>query len=195
MELIGGEPFAARNLKEVLDFLIKEEKVLCIEITTNATIFPHQELVSSLRNEKVLIKISDYSMIVNQERFVECMENNQIHYKKLIFENWIATGGIEKRNRESSELIKQYYNCNSGYLCKTLWENKLYPCARAASLAELGIYKECPYIDVSNDEKLRERLIHFFMVPTCGPCDYCNIALEEVEFVEPAVQIKDEVRD
>lgn len=190
VELIGGEPFTAKNLKEILDFLIKEEKVLRVEITTNATVLPQQEWINSLQNEKVIVRISDYSMIVNQERFVKCMEDNHIHYEKLSFENWIATGGIEKRNRESADLIKQYYHCDAGYLCKTLWEDKIYPCARAASLAELGIYKECPYVDVSKDEKLKERLTHFFMVPTCGPCDYCNVAVEDIEFVEPAVQIQ-----
>lgn len=190
MELIGGEPFVAQNLREILDFLISEEKVLRIEITTNATVLPKQEWIECLQNEKVIVRISDYSMVVNQGRFIACMEENHIHYEKLSFESWIATGGIEKRNRESSELIKQYYNCDAGYLCKTLWEDKIYPCARAASLAKLGIYKECPYIDVSKDEKLRERLTHFFIVPTCGPCDYCNVAVEEIEFVEPAVQLK-----
>lgn len=190
VELIGGEPFTAKNLKEILDFLIKEEKVLRVEITTNASVLPQQEWINSLQDEKVIVRISDYSMIVNQERFAKCMEDNHIHYEKLSFENWIATGGIEKRNRESAELIKQYYNCDAGYLCKTLWENKVYPCARAASLAELGIYKECPYVDVSKSEKLKERLTHFFMVPTCGPCDYCNVAVEDIEFVEPAVQIQ-----
>ena len=189
VELIGGEPFAAKNIKEVLDFLIEEKKVLHIEITTNATIIPQQELIKSLQNEKVNVRISDYSMIVNQNRFIECIQENKINYEKLSFESWIATGGIKKRNRNSTELIKQYYRCDAGYLCKTLWEDKIYPCARAASLARLGICGECPYVDVLHSENLREQLIHFFMAPTCGPCDYCNVALEEVEVVEPAIQL------
>lgn len=189
VELIGGEPFAAKNIKEVLDFIIEEKKVLHIEITTNATIIPQQELIKSLQNEKVNVRISDYSMIVNQNRFIECIQENKINYKKLSFERWIATGGIEKRNRKSMDLIKQYYRCDAGYLCKTLWEDKIYPCARAASLAKLGICGECPYVDVLHSENLSEQLIHFFMAPTCGPCDYCNVALEEVEVVEPAIQL------
>lgn len=190
IELIGGEPFAAKNLKEVLDFLITEPKVLNIEITTNATILPKEDVIESLKSSKVVVRISDYSMVVNQDKFIKCMKVHGINYTKLLFENWTATGGIKKRNRDASELIKQYYSCGSGYLCKTLWENKVYPCARAASLAELNIYKECPYVDVLKTEKLRERLIQFYLAPTCGPCDFCNSALEEVEYVEPAIQMK-----
>ena len=33
-----------------------------------------------------------------------------------------------------SRKLYQYYHCTSGNLCKTLWENKLYPCARATLL-------------------------------------------------------------
>ena len=190
VELIGGEPFVAGNLKEVLDYLIQQKKVLNIEITTNGTILPRQELRESLKNEKVIVRVSDYSMVVNQDKFVLCMEENNIKFEKLIFEGWCETGGIEKRNRDSEALIRQYYNCEAGYLCKTLWEERLYPCARAASLAVLGIHENCPYVDMKNDVNLQQRILQFWMAPTCGPCDYCNTGLDEQILVKPAEQLK-----
>ena len=189
VELIGGEPFAAGNLKEVLDYLVLQKKVLNIEITTNGTILPKQELIESLQNEKVIVRISDYSMVVNQDKFVVCMEENDIKFEKLIFDGWCETGGIEKRSRDSEVLIRQYYNCEAGYLCKTLWEDRLYPCARAASLAVLGIYENCPYVDMTNEENLQQRILQFWMAPTCGPCDYCNTGLDNQVLVKPAEQL------
>lgn len=189
VELIGGEPFAAANLKEVLDYLVCQKKVLNVEITTNGTILPKQDLIESLQNEKVIVRISDYSMVVDQNKFILCMEKNNIKFEKLIFEGWCETGGIEKRGRDSKVLIEQYYNCEAGYLCKTLWEDRLYPCARAASLAVIGIYENCPYVDMTNERDLQQRILRFWIAPTCGPCDYCNTGLNNQVLVKPAEQL------
>lgn len=190
VELIGGEPFMASILKEILAFLCEEKKVLSIEITTNATVVPNDEIIDLLKNEKVIVRISDYSCVIKQDRFISSMEKNRIHYVELPMEWWISPGGTEKRGRKVESLVKQYYACASGYLCKTLWENKLYPCARAASLKELDIYADCAYVDLENQKKLRERIINFFLAPTCGACDYCDIALEHKNYVEPAIQMQ-----
>lgn len=190
VELIGGEPFAAGNLNHVLDFLLKQKNVMVIEITTNATIMPSVETLNRLKNQKIYIHVSSYGHVVDQRRFISCMQENNIQYRLLEFQNqWVSTGGIEKRNRDADELMYQYYHCTSGNLCKTLWENKLYPCARAASLAALGIMADCPYIDCLQKEDIRERLYSFYLVPSCGPCDYCDVAVADPVYVEPAVQL------
>ncbi len=194
VELIGGEPFAAHNLTGVLDFLLAQEKVLAVEITTNATIIPSKEVLKRIAYSKVTVHASNYGNVINQDRFMECMKENNIRFSILGFaDKWTATGGIGKRGRDSSELIRQYYQCGSGYLCKTLWEDRLYPCARAASLAVLQIMDDCPYIDCSKLEGLADRLYSFYTVPSCGPCDYCNAALENPVYVEPAEQLGREV--
>lgn len=190
VELIGGEPFAARNLDRVLEFLLDQEKVFVIEITTNATIVPSKKILNLLRNRKISVHISNYGNVVRQDRFIDYMKGNEIQYMLLGFQDkWVATGGIKRRERNAEDLIKQYYRCGSGYLCKTLWEDKIYPCARAASLAVLGIMSDCPYVQCSKDG-LREKLYSFYVVPSCGPCDYCDVAVENPVYVEPAVQIE-----
>lgn len=190
IELIGGEPFAAGNLNYVLDFLLEQKKVMVVEITTNATIMPSVETLNRLKNQKVYVHVSSYGHVVDQRRFISCMQENNIQYRLLEFQNqWVSTGGIEKRNRDADELMYQYYQCISGNLCKTLWEDRLYPCARAASLAALGIMTDCPYIDCLQKEGIRERLYSFYLVPSCGPCDYCDVAVADPVYVEPAVQL------
>lgn len=191
IELIGGEPFTAQNLKDVLDFLSGQEKVLCIEITTNATIIPHKEIINQLKNPKVIIHISDYGNVVNSQKFLECMRQNEIRFRILEFQGrWVSTGGTEKRNRSVEDLTRQYYQCVSGNLCKTLWEDRIYPCARAASLAALEIMTDCPSINSIEKEGLRERMYSFYIVPSCGACDYCDVSIENPVYVEPAVQLE-----
>lgn len=191
VELIGGEPFVAQNLGSVLRFLLEQEKVLAVEITTNATIVPREEILEQLKNPKVAVRISNYGRVVDQSKFLDCVRQNGIRFKTLEFQGrWVSTGGIEARNREGEELVRQYYRCSSGYLCKPLWEDKIYPCARAASLAELGIMQDCPNINGLEKEGLWERLYSFYVVPSCGACDYCDISTENPVYVEPAVQIE-----
>lgn len=190
VELIGGEPFAAKNLNQVLDFLLEQEKVITIEITTNATIVPSIETLGRLRDHRVCVHVSNYGNVVDQNKFISILRENDIHFKMLEFQDkWVAAGGIEKRNRDFDELLRQYYRCDSGYLCKTLWEDKIYPCARAASLAALGIMADCPCVDCSQEKGIRERLYSFYIVPACGPCDYCDVAIDMPVYVEPAVQL------
>lgn len=190
VELIGGEPFAAKNLGRVLGYLLEQEKVLTVEITTNATIIPQEEILEQLKDPKVAVHISNYGNVVDQSKFINCVRQNGIRFKTLEFQGrWVATGGTEARNREGEELVRQYYRCSSGYLCKTLWEDKIYPCARAASLAELGIMQDCPNISGLDKEGLWERLYSFYVVPSCGACDYCDMSTENPVYVEPAVQI------
>lgn len=191
VELIGGEPFVAQNLGSVLGFLLKQEKVLAVEITTNATIIPREEILEQLKNPKVTVRISNYGNVVNQSRFIDCMGQNEIRYQTLAFQGrWVSPGGIAARNRDEEELVRQYYRCSSGYLCKTLWEDKIYPCARAASLAELEIMRDCPNISDLDKEGLWERLYSFYTVPSCGVCDYCDMSVENPVYVEPAVQME-----
>lgn len=192
IELIGGEPFIAQNMGQILDFLLGQEKVFVIEITTNATIVPSKEILGRLKNRKIFVHISNYGNVVRQNRFIECMRENEIQFRlPELQDKWVATGGIKRRERKAKDLISQYYRCGSGYLCKTLWEDKIYPCARAASLAVLGIMPDCPYVECSKKKGLRETLYSFYIVPSCGPCDYCDVAVEDPVYVEPAVQIGD----
>lgn len=191
VELIGGGPFLAQNLGRVLGFLLNQEKVLAVEITTNATIIPQEEILEQLKNPKVVVRISNYGNVVDQSRFLDCMGQNEIRYQTLASQGrWVSPGGTTARNRDEGELVRQYYRCNSGYLCKTLWEDKIYPCARAASLAELGIVQDCPNISGLDKEGLWERLYSFYIVPSCGICDYCDMSIENPVYVEPAVQME-----
>lgn len=162
-----------------------------MEITTNATIIPMADIIELLKAPKVAVHISDYGSVVDQSGFIDCMGKNGIRYKTLEFPGqWISPGGTEVRNRGGEELVRQYYRCSSGYLCKTLWGDKIYPCARAASLAELGIMRDCPHISGLEKEGLQERLYSFYVVPSCGVCDYCDMSVENPVYVEPAVQMK-----
>lgn len=174
-ELIGGEPFLADGLGQVLDYLLREDKVLRVEITTNGTIFPKQGDISLLRNRKVTVRVSDYSNIVDQSRFVMYMKETGIRLEIIHGGEWIANGSVEKRGRDIDKLMLQYDRCYSGKVCKTLWEDRLFACARAASLAKLKYTDDGQSLNIEDSTDLREGILRFLCIPLITACNYCDI--------------------
>lgn len=189
-ELIGGEPFLSKNISKVLEFLINAEKVFSIEITTNGTVLEvSQELISIMRNHKVVVRISDYGDTINQDKFIQLMDCNNIKYEKIgTGKRWISSGGVEKRKRLEDELRKQYDICVASIKCKTLWENRIFSCARAASLYALGYLKESGQL-IHKGMDLKKELHDFILSPDYEICDYCDKGTKYAKIVLPAEQL------
>lgn len=187
-ELIGGEPFLSNNLPIVLDFLIRKENVYAIDITTNGTILPKKEWIPLLQNYKVTVKISDYGTLVDKQEIIDYMEAYDVSYEVLEVGRWTASGTTQKRGRTVLELQKIYGNCYAGYFCKTLYEDKLFACARASSLYALGCMEEQEFIEIKEAITVKE-IKDFILQPYSAACDYCD-RTENVTYVEPAVQLE-----
>lgn len=175
-ELIGGEPFAAKNLGEILEYVLLQDKILSVEITTNATIIPEEKILSMLKNEKITVVVSNYGKVVNQKKFMEKLDEYGINNVFHNHEYWISVGGVEKRNRTEEELKLQYDRCGVGKTCKTLWEDRIFPCARAASLFHLGYLKNEQSLKISDRNGLKEDMMDFFLGEKYNACDYCDMA-------------------
>ncbi len=188
-ELIGGEPFLSDNLKDVIELLINKKNVFQIEITTNGTVLPRPILIRLLQNPKIKIRISDYGMLADKDRLISFLQENNIKYGVLDLGNWISSGGVEKRMRNKKELKNCYRNCSSGYYCKTMFDGKLFSCARAASLYSLGYMKEKEFIEMENKVD-SNRIREFLMKDYSEACDYCDMGCKVKKIIEPAEQIK-----
>lgn len=187
-ELIGGEPFLQNNFAEILEYVISIETINSIEITTNGTIIPKDKmLIKLLQNSKVCVRISNYGEMVNNSKFIDFLEANNIRYEVLKIESWIAPGDMVKRNKNRTVIKKQYSKCTSAILCKTLFEDKLFACARASSLYALGVLPD-EYISIDenfNVDRFKEFLLKDFSIA----CDYCDIASKNQKIIKPAVQL------
>lgn len=186
-ELIGGEPFLSDNFMTVLKVVSENPVIKSVEVTTNGTIIPDEKQTELLKNHKVLVRISDYGTLVDKNNIVRHLEENGIRYQVLNLGSWTAPGGVEHRGKNVEELKRNYAECPSGYYCKTLYEGKIFACARAASLCALGFMKEREFVDVKKgleSDELREFLLKDYSIA----CDYCDVASETKIYVEPAVQ-------
>lgn len=190
IELVGGEPFLYKELETVLQFVLTCEKIKHVEFTTNATIIPKENILSLLQNDKVSVHISDYGKIVSNQKFIDVMEEYRIKYVLYKEMKWVAVGGVEPRGRSEEEQRAQYWACPAAKMCKTVLNGKLYACSRAASLHQLGIEPKMEYIELVDNANLQEELKEFLLLNNSIACDYCDNAIEQLTFVEAAVQKK-----
>ena len=188
LELIGGEPFLSSNLESVLNFVLKQEKILKVEITTNGTVIPSESLISLLRNEKVKICISDYGDMIDYSMILKFCQKNALNYKVLHIDHWIQSGDVKKRSRSIDDLKYQYLSCQSSYFCKTLFEDKLFQCARASSMYALNICDDSnSYLKIDSDFS-NEKLFNFVFADNNPACDHCNTATSYGVLIKPAIQ-------
>lgn len=188
-ELVGGEPFLSNNINIVLEYLINKKSVIQIEITTNGTVIPKESTLHFLKNSKVKVRISDYGTLVDHNKLILYLKNNKVNYEVLELGNWISPGGVEKRGRSKEKLKEYYQKCSSGYFCKTLFDGKIFSCARAASLFTLGYMKEKEFVEIREDMG-EEEIKEFWLNDYSEACNYCDIMIEDKKIVKPAEQLK-----
>lgn len=189
IDIIGGEPFLYKKLTELVQFLINSPKINKIEITTNGTVDINEDLLtvlSSDRNRKVIIKISDYKELSAKKQSIisKCKEKS-IEYQVMNMDVWYRFGNekvIENRKEKSKiSADYQYFWCNDSIACKTIKNGKLYLCGRACGLEECGfnLLEGEDYIDLRKGSLTYEELKNFWCngetTNICRACgEYCT---------------------
>lgn len=194
IRILGGEPFVSKNLYEVIKYLLKSDKIQRIEIVTNGTIIPRdKKVISILRNDKIIVCISQYPM-VNYNKLVTFLEKNNIKYRIDKMNFWMNYGNISKRNKSRKELTKQYSMCNN--VCKSLVNGQLHLCPRSSHGTDLGIIKnnEDDYLDLLDknlsikDKKIK--LNKLLKKKYIMACDYCDYGTNKSKKIPVAEQMK-----
>lgn len=194
IRVLGGEPFLSKNLYKVINELLKSDKIQRIEIVTNGTIIPHEKkIINILKDKRIIVCISQYP-IVDYNKLVKFLEDNNINYRIDKMNFWMNYGNTKKRGKSKKELIKQFNNCNS--VCKSLINGQLHLCPRSAHGTDLGIIKNNSddYLDLldknlSVSEK-RNRLNKLLKKKYIKACDYCDFGTKNSYKIPVAEQLK-----
>lgn len=176
VEFIGGEPFIYPELEKILKFAESQEKIWEVELTTNATVIPKDEILTILQNPKMFARVSDYSTVTTTNKFIEKLEENNIRYTIMRELMWRDSGEPIKNGKSENHLRYIYADCENSKVCKTLLKGKIYACARSASLYDLGYLDDTEgYIDIYEQADLKNALKIFFADKDIDTaCDYCN---------------------
>lgn len=182
LSLIGGEPFLYPDLEKVLDYVIKNKKIMYVNLTSNGTIIPKENILKKLKNKKLMVIFSDYGVKTQKIDLVKsafAAHGVRFDYKKDL--TWVDPGENTSRGKSVEKLKKEYINCFSAKYCKTLLNGKIYACSRGAHLHDLGFMDEPQdYMDVYEANGKAEQgkaLKEFYLRDYCMACDHCDHAL------------------
>lgn len=190
---VGGEPFLYPHLGEILEYLLREEKVLGIMLITNSMLLPRDDVLPLLSDPKILVEVSDYGQLEKMSRLIRVLEDNRVNFKVLTEQTWTDMGGIECRNRTEEELRFTYMNCDQGRVIKGMHNGRFYTCARSARMTALGAY------DASNDsfelsdhdtpEQVREKLMKMYYSDHADSCNYCDLGALPTKVIPAGIQM------
>ncbi|MDR3223806.1 MAG: radical SAM protein [Methanobrevibacter sp.] len=183
LRVIGGEPLLNTELPKLLNFLAHQKKILTIVISTNGTVSLNQDLINSMKNEKIRVKISKYDTLntkMKVKNFIQELEDNDINIEIKYHSTWSDFGDLEFRNRNQEEMIEIFENCKSSYRCGTILNGEYHLCPRSAHATSLGLVpkdKESFMNIRLKDEskrKMKKNLKRFLKTKPIGTCNYCD---------------------
>lgn len=180
----GGEPFLNPDLYGFLTYLGEKysNNYDHIQIITNATIVPTDEMLDLLKRLEVVISVSDYTKsnphLLNKfKEFISVLEENQIKYEVQTAENWVDFGFHKKQDKErTAEELQTFFNaCNS--TCRGFLNGKLIYCMPAI-YAEYVINNKVEDIDNSfwsdSKKEILEYSKGFNYKGYLEMCKFCN---------------------
>jgi hypothetical protein len=188
LEFVGGEPFLYKPLASVIKAFVEHPKVTQVEMVTNGTIVPKDNLLLDvLKHPKVFVCISDYGDVAGMAKLIDEFERNGVAFCIYANLQWVKGTIPENVDRTNDELIHQYNSCSSAKYCKTLFKRHIYPCSRAAHLTDLG-YITSEHLKVHRYESFRNELKEFFTGVHTTACRYCYSGLSNGTKLIPAEQ-------
>ena len=190
VEIIGGEPFIYDSIDILVDYLIKQNKIDEIEITTNGSVLPNELVLKSLKSKKLIVYVSQYKQTVNKRiAFMKVLAIREIRCQSLENHLWFDVGDICKRNKGGKKLRDEYLRCHDNIMCRTLWNGRLYVCGRGVGLCE-KYDLSYGFIDIRNKSQINWKdILSFYTTDYSGICDYCNMGSRKVKWIKAAEQI------
>jgi len=192
--LEGGEALLWKPLPEFLDFLCTFPNLLNIYLITNGTILPNDNLIKSLKNPKITLRISDYGDISKINELSEICKKHDIIYK-IYLHKWYELSTFSKEPHAKEFQKRVFETC-----CKTqpyggyLKDGKIFCCPIQANMHGVGFFKssKSDYLDLSNESSdIQNKLTNFFNNPKlCELCKHCDGRGFTGKEVPPAVQLE-----
>jgi organic radical activating enzyme len=191
LHLVGGEPFLYPNIDDVIKHIVSNyiNKIDKFIITTNGTVTPKDSTIDLLKNNNVILSVSNYSDKLEKLRVkvTKNIENYKLHnIKHYVRDNieWYDFGDLRvKKNLTDEELIEHFDSCTAPF--RGLNNGKFYYCHlnTSAVLTKLFPSNENDYVTLSS--VTQEELIRFDLgytnlgyITFCDNCNGCNTGIK-----------------
>ena len=205
LDLIGGETLLSQDLPKMVKYAQSKHQIKHVNITTNATLLPSDELIKVLKNnKKTIVWISNHSANeslkpkLKIKELVEIFDKNNILYSVSDFENetmppWekppLVLSPGEAKNNFTKTKDCRIHNCH------TYANGILYLCPlQFYMLFGKHGYKakndETVNIMKANPKDVTKSLLAFYNKENFDFCHYCKLPSPEM-FIETAEQLEE----
>jgi organic radical activating enzyme len=183
VEFIGGEPFMHPKLADIISSVLKIKNVAFVQIFTNGTIIPKDELCQLFANERLAIHISEYSHVTTPQQKIKLeqtkalFDKHKVDYVVGSGKKWLDFSSYEYRDDDSSLLKKRYEACFLHW-CNRLSEGELFVCPHHYAGVNLGYIKrqqDVIRIHELNEEELASAIDVFKSIEYSEACKYCKM--------------------
>ena len=194
--VLGGEPFVNVEIGKIINKLLTYKNAKNIIIYSNATIIPKGENFECLKNDKVLVDITNYGeQSKKHQEYINLFEEHKIRYTTNV-PVWTDSGTINYQKKSEDTLVEMFKNCCVNDTL-TLLNSKLYRCpfsGNAMNLKAIPIEKS-DYVDLLDKTKTIDQTkneIHklYKEKKYLTACNYCNGRDFTTPKIEVAVQAK-----
>lgn len=182
LEFIGGEPFLHPGLPDILEAVLTIKNIGVIHVFTNGTVIPSDTLCERLKNERIVVYISNYQATLPSEKrrivpqVEEKLKNYKVNYMRGKKQDWSDFSDFELVNN-NDELEKGFEAC-SLHNCNRLQDGNLFVCAHQYAGFKLGKWGKSDEMlcihDYSPDQLARE-LERFKAMKAIDACRYCRL--------------------
>lgn len=195
--LLGGEPLLHKDLKSFIEYSCSRKQIENVLIVTNGTLLPDTDLLNVMKNKKVKVVISNYSInksLKNCKTYelLELLKKEGIKYSFEENFKFYRQPDIDLENKvtDNVKLRNNFYKCQFKY-CTILGEGKIFPCAQAKFIDTFKNYEvqKDSYIDLLNSKTLREDFIKFYKSDCFSVCECCDMT-NYGKVLFPAIQLE-----
>ena len=180
--VLGGDPFMNKDMHKVVNKLLSYDKAGKVIVYTNGKIIPKGPNLECLKNEKVILDMTNYGTVSNNaQAIIKVCEENNIKYSESVTTVWQDCGEILPFQKRTEEEKKRKFIdcCNSDTL--SLLKGKLYRCPFSANAENLNAVPKNTedQVDLSDpkvttaDLKVKIKNV-VYDKDYITACDFCN---------------------
>ena len=180
--ILGGDPFMSKDLHKIINKLVTYDQCKKVVVYTNARIVPKGNNLEALKNDKVILDITNYGESSSAHlKVIELAKKENIAFSTMRCTTWQDCGRIIPfSNKNVNDLEHQFTNCCNSDLI-TLLHGKLYRCPFSANGVNLNAIpqKSTDEVDLLNKEltldETREQIKKLcYEKKYLEACYYCN---------------------
>jgi len=182
--ILGGEPLLHRELAGIVRYCTGQDRLGQVQVVTNGTIIPNEELLSALQHDKASVYISDYGKVTpDLLRLQELFDQRGIANFTTSNYIWDDMGEVHRRDYSPQWVRNVYGNCTD--ICKTLLDAVVYVCPRSAHGEKLGLFPSNAqdHVDLFAEpvHVVRRRLRELYGLEYVEACYHCNAVEDRVK--------------